>query len=205
MLGGTVSVIAGGKFANGAVTAAFIAAFSAAGAASADAQERAKQGENSEVTDDQIKAQAKIVRGSLGRGRALASEKLAGYCAAQPNSCSGFAVADFDGLNFRWERDLFFPGENSKSVGFTGGYVDRSTSPVTIRLYAGGIALQGNGTGADATAAVLLHEFWHTTPQGTAMFFQYIQSGTSLPYLQRPYEIDAFRFSKEVMQYAPGH
>lgn len=174
------------------------------GASGDEALERSEQGANAGLTDDQVEAQARNVRGSFSRGKTLASQKLGAYC-AQPSSCSGFSAADFDTVNFQWERDLFFRGESSSSVGFTGGYVDRSTSPVTVRLYAGGIALQGNGTDANAVAEVLLHEFRHTTPQGTAMSLQYRQSQTPLPYLQRPHEIDAFRFSREVMQYAPGH
>jgi len=124
------------------------------------------------------------------------------FCLAQGGCETGSTAQDFEAVRFRFDRKLFFGDETYASVGLTGGYVDRSTSPPSVVLFAGGIAFQGNGTGPKAIAEVLLHEFRHASPQGTALSQQYWQSGQNLPYLQRPHEIDAFEYAREVMNHA---
>jgi RHS repeat-associated protein len=199
LIGGTVSAMTGGKFANGAVTAAFSYAIGRMAGSYLDRQ----QGANADKNSRDVEVLTKQVRRSFSAARQLAMSALDDYCSAQGGCAPGGSSVDFSAVDFKFDRKLFFGDESSASVGLTGGYVDRrSYSPPSVVLYAGGIAFQGNGTGPSAVAEVLLHEFMHVTPAGTAISQSYWQSGQSLPYLQRPHEIDAFNFAKEVMKYA---
>jgi hypothetical protein len=193
------NAISASLFANGAVTAALSAAFREGTASDVERQQGA--GANGELGDADVDRLAKAVRSSYGGARRVALKALTAYCASQ--SCSaGSGSVDFGQVTFKWKKELFFPGETKDSESFTGAYVDRSTSPTTIWLYSGGIALQGRGTDYRALAEVLLHEFRHQTPGGTVLWQQYLQGGQTLPHNQRPHEIDAFNFAKQVMQHA---
>lgn len=185
-------------FANGAVTAAFARAFGEAARVASEAQ----HGANAGISYKQLKALAAKVRGSFDAAHDMASEALGSYCASQGGCEPGVSEAHFEGTEFSWSKRLFFAKESEKSVGLTGAYVDRAGSAPRVVMFAGGIALQGNGTGPSALAEVLLHEFRHTTPGGSILSQQYWNSRQPLPYLQRPHETDAFRFSREVMDHA---
>ena len=200
LVGGSISAVTGGKFANGAATGAFRAALAVGSAARSDLDRQ--QGANADKNDRDVEVLTKRVRTSFSAARTTAMSALEGYCSAQGGCAAGSTAQDFEAVEFRFDRKLFFGDETHASVGLTGGYPVRSTSPPSVVLYAGGIAFQGNGTGPKAVAEVLLQLFRHVSPPGNDLSQQYWESGQSLPYLQRPHEIDAFNYAKEVMKYA---
>ena len=173
------------------------------GGTNADNMEfKKEEGKSANLSDKAVKKMARRLKGYFKQAKIKGAAALKLYCAASPTDCSGFTVKDFENANFNWEKKMFFRKESKKSKGFTGAYVDRSGKIPVIRLYSGGIALQGNGISVDALAEVLIHEFRHVTPHGESITKYRYKNNKQIPYKQRPHEIDAFAFSKRVMKHA---
>lgn len=151
-------------------------------------------GPSANLTDEQVKNLANRTKGSLQSGKELAAQKLDSYCATSPSDCNGVSSNDLANASIRWADTAFYGNEDKSSLAFTGEYIDRSTSPPTIVLFKGGIAL-GFGPGRVGVANVLTHALRHISPGGTALSLQ--SAGKS--YGVRPAEIDAFGFQRRVM------
>jgi hypothetical protein len=138
---------------------------------------------------------SKKVESKMESAMRLASEKMTSFCSTSPAECSDLKVEEFEKTPFEWSEEILHPDDKIKKKEHIGAEVERigpDKKVKSVHLYAGGIALQGK-TSTSGLAEVLLHEYWHTSPPGTAA----LKGGGD-------FETPAFKWSQNVMKHKIG-
>ncbi|MCJ8268085.1 MAG: hypothetical protein MJK04_01655, partial [Psychrosphaera sp.] len=213
VIGGSISVLTGGKFANGAVSAAFASALRQDWGAAPEVEEIGAAN-NSNLSDRRIKTMARKLKRKFEEALTVGGDKLDAYCLDNPYHCNGMSGAGLKKVKYKWQKSLFRDGQDKHSTNVTGAVVDRFAEggPI-VRLYAGGLVLQGRSS-IFGLAEALLHEYRHLSKTGTTLHLAWpkiraanvahaksLGERYTIPQHLKPYEVDAFGFSEKVMNY----
>jgi hypothetical protein len=201
IVGGTASVASGGKFANGAVTAAFSYAFSsmASGGAS-DGVDSVSYTTGLSLTGREGSFKSDLANAIEGAEGAISGMYAAESQFAGPMD---YDPATFGGLKFVVQRRI---GSTNAGFGEAAAarvdYVKRNGVPtLTGRVLISVEGMINTCANAACYAQRIIHEFRHTTPTNVGMTRQWFQSPGTTPYRMRPHEIDAENFARAAMRY----
>jgi hypothetical protein len=189
VIGGTVSSISGGSFANGAFTAAFSYALgSVRGGGKSDRVDRQTAAKKISPADFDKMVKAARRPKTLEKAKEHARKRIDSYCNSGAD-CSEINVAEFNKVNFFFSKHDFDPSPVQGTMGATTAANDTATVG-QVELFPGGLALAGKSL-PEAMASTLIHEFIHETPANIALSNAYWSSGQQLDWGKRPQEIHA--------------
>ena len=195
LVGGTVSVATGGKFANGAITSTMASVLHRA-------VRREVTGQYSSRKLKQLERDEHRVSGNLEGAKSLARAAIADYSArsaahAQFADLDLFTTKEFDAMNVSVNtEDVPKWALSDESFTVSAAYDPNAHA---VELFAKGLALNGE-TSMRALAKVLVHEFGHGTVSGRQAYadFNRMPRQANPVHARLPHEINSNQWVNEV-------